>query len=82
MKKVELFDADTDEFVLGDRLLTLAIIWQWKAQKGLQYAEDLANYENARKVAIDDDMGASIFAVGTSRVTSNDQFVTPQGYCP
>lgn len=39
------FQADTDTFVFGDRLLTLGLIWKWKAMKGLEYAEALASYE-------------------------------------
>lgn len=41
------FTADDDEFVLPERLLTLGLIWRWKAQKGLEYAEDLATYQAA-----------------------------------
>lgn len=41
------FDADTDTFILPERLLTLGLIWRWKAQKGLEYAEDLNMYEIA-----------------------------------
>lgn len=41
------FDADTDTFFLPDRLLTLGLIWRWKEQKGLEYAEDQVNFENA-----------------------------------
>lgn len=41
------FTADDDEFVLSERLLTLGLIWRWKAQKGLEYSEDLATYNAA-----------------------------------
>lgn len=41
------FDADNDSFILPERLLTLGLIWHWKAQKGLEYAEDLNKYEVA-----------------------------------
>lgn len=44
---ISAFTADGDTFRIEDRLLTLGIIWRWKAQKGLEYAEDLANYEKA-----------------------------------
>jgi hypothetical protein len=39
------FTADSDTFVLGERLLELGMIWQWRANKGLPYAEDMKNYE-------------------------------------
>lgn len=38
------FTADDDTFILSERLLTLGLIWRWKEQKGLEYAEDLATY--------------------------------------
>lgn len=41
------FSTDNDEFILDDRLLTLGLIWRWKAQKGLDYSEDMATYEIA-----------------------------------
>lgn len=41
------FTADNDVFLLDERLLTLGLIWRWKAQKGLDYGEDLATYEDA-----------------------------------
>ena len=44
---ISVFSNDGDSFVLNERLLTLGLIWRWKAQKGLEYAEDMANYEKA-----------------------------------
>jgi hypothetical protein len=41
------FMSDDDGFVLDERLLKLAMVWQWKANKGSPYAEDMANYERA-----------------------------------
>jgi hypothetical protein len=41
------FVADTDSFVLDERLLKLGMIWQWKAHKGSPYNEDMGNYETA-----------------------------------
>jgi hypothetical protein len=41
------FAADTDSFRLDERLLKLGMIWQWKANKGSPYAEDMANYSDA-----------------------------------
>lgn len=43
----DTFMADGDSFVLGDRILKLGMIWQWKAQKGSAYAEDLSTYGDA-----------------------------------
>ena len=41
------FLADGDSFALDERLLKLGMIWQWKANKGTQYGEDLATYGDA-----------------------------------
>lgn len=54
------FESDDDEFVLDDRLLTLGLIWRWKAQKGLEYAEDMATYEMALSRAQGRDKGARV----------------------
>lgn len=52
------FTADTDEFVLDDRLLTLSIIWNWKDAKGFDFQSDLAKYEEAMSRARFKDRGA------------------------
>lgn len=54
------FDADTDEFVLDARLLTLGLIWRYKAQKGYDYGEDMATYEIALSRAQARDRGSRI----------------------
>lgn len=41
------FMADTDRFRLDERLLKLGMVWQWKAQKGSPYAEDMGSYSDA-----------------------------------
>lgn len=41
------FDNDNDSFVLSERLLTLGLIWRYRAQKGLDYSEDMATFETA-----------------------------------
>lgn len=40
------FTADDDTFFLGDRIMKLGLIWRWRQQKGMEYAEDLQTYEN------------------------------------
>ena len=54
------FTADSDTFRLDERLLTLGLIWRWKAQKGFEYAEDMQNYETALAQAQGRDKGASV----------------------
>lgn len=46
---------DGDTFRLPDRLLRLAVIWQWRSFKGLSYAEEMATFEKQleRDIAAD-----------------------------
>lgn len=52
------FTADTDTFTLDERLLKLSVIWNWKANKGQDYAGDLQKYEEAMNRAKFKDPGA------------------------
>lgn len=46
---------DGDTFRLPNRLLRLAVIWQWRSFKGLSYAEEMATFEKQleRDIAAD-----------------------------
>jgi hypothetical protein len=44
--------ADDDTGILSEKLMTLGVIWRFKASKGLDYAEDMNNYEIAVNKAI------------------------------
>lgn len=37
--------ADTDTGILDEELMTLGLVWRFRAKKGLDYAEDMNNYE-------------------------------------
>ena len=41
------FLADADEYRIDERILKLGMIWQWKANKGSPYAEDMGSYSDA-----------------------------------
>ena len=41
----ETFTSDTDTTELNEELLTLSLIWRWNRAKGLDYAEDMRNFE-------------------------------------
>jgi hypothetical protein len=41
------FMSDGDSFRIDERLLKLGMIWQWKANKGSPYAEDMGTYSDA-----------------------------------
>lgn len=54
------FTDDADTYRLDSRTLRLGIIWQWKANKGFPYAEDMTNYEEALSSQIAADKGSRI----------------------
>jgi hypothetical protein len=54
---------DTDICRLPDRLLELSLIWRWKRAKGLDYAEEMANFMLARESEIGSDRAASAFSL-------------------
>ena len=56
----DTFMGDADTFVLGERLLKLGMIWQWKANKGSPYAEDMGTYSDALVTAMGTDQPAPI----------------------
>lgn len=56
----ETFSADDDTFRLDDRVLELVLVWLWRTQKGLDYAEDMATAEVALARMIERDKGARI----------------------
>lgn len=58
------FDADTDYFRLNGRLLTLGIIWRWRALKRQDYQEDMQNYEIALSEQMARDGGARLIKGG------------------
>ena len=68
METVSVNDADT--FRLDERLFKLGMIWQWKANKGATYAEDLANYEDALSGSPGNDKPSPII-VGSQPISSD-----------
>lgn len=66
------FTADSDTFLLSERLLTLGIIWRWRAMKGLEYAEDQRNYEIAFGEEAGRDRGSKILKFGRARMGIGD----------
>jgi hypothetical protein len=43
----DAFTADTDTFVLNERLLKLCMIWNWKSAHGQTYSQEFEDYQNA-----------------------------------
>lgn len=72
----DTFMADGDSFILGDRILKLAMIWQWKANKGSPYAEDLATYNDALNVAMGSEKPAPII-IGRLSISATAAYPWP-----
>jgi hypothetical protein len=71
------FTADTDTFKLSETLLKLGVVWQFKASKGLQYAEDLATYEREKEKAIVRAAGSKMLRVGQARMPIGVELAYP-----
>jgi hypothetical protein len=56
----DAFQSDGDTFALDERVLKLGMIWQWKADKGGAYAEDMGSYGDALAMAQGHDSPAPI----------------------
>ena len=61
------FTKDSDTFQLSENILELCMIWKWRAQKGLPYAQDQDNYEDAKEKLQAADKGSRIISVGRAR---------------
>jgi len=71
------FTVDTDTFRLPERLLTLALIWRWRAMKGYDYAEDMQNFEIAMAQEVARDKGSRILKIGQGRFTGDAALAFP-----
>lgn len=71
---ISAFTADTDTFVLPERLLRLDLIWRWRSSKKMEYAEDMATFEMALEQEIGKDKGSRILVTGRKRMPAD---VTP-----
>lgn len=76
------FDTDGDEFVLDERLITLGVIWRWRAQKRLEYAEDLRNFEIAQARAIASDRAQRPLVIGPQRISGDVDLAFPGTIIP
>ena len=60
--------ADTDTGILSENLMKLDIIWRWKSSKSLEYADDLANYEDELALRQGQTTGARALYVGGANI--------------
>lgn len=51
------FEADTDEALLDEYLITLGVRWRFRKSKNLDYAEDFRTYEREKQVQQSADVG-------------------------
>ena len=72
----DTFMADGDGYALDERVLKLGMTWQWKAQKGSPYAEDLGTYGDALTSAMGRDSPAPII-LGRKSVSVNARVAYP-----
>lgn len=75
------FTKDTDTFLLDERVLKLGIIYKWRAQKRLEFAQDFADYESALMQASSHDKGARIIT-GARRASTDAQLAYPWALGP
>ena len=75
---VSSFSNDDDVFRLDERLLGLGMIWQWRAHKGLPYAEDMATYEAALAREVMRDKGSKMLRIGSVRMPRDVRTAYPQ----
>lgn len=71
------FQADTDTFNLPERLITLGVIWRWRASKKHEYAEDLKNFEIAMSEEVAEDKGSRTIIVGRQRMPVDAELAHP-----
>ena len=70
------FVNDDDTPRIDERLLKLGMIWQWKANKGSPYAEDLGTYGDAIQTAMGADKPAPII-VDSKSISASVQIAYP-----
>jgi hypothetical protein len=72
------FTADDDTFRLDEQVLKLGMIWQWRANKGLPYDEDMMNYEQALEREVVRDKGSKMIRMGKIRMPRDVRIAYPQ----
>lgn len=76
------FSADDDHFRLDEQLLKLGMIWQWRSNKGLPYAEDMVNYETLLARLVTRDKGSRMLRIGNIRLPRDVNVAYPQAVTP
>lgn len=71
------FTNDGDTFLLDERVLKLGIIYKWREQKRLEYAQDFTDYEAALMQASSHEKGARVIR-GHAHGSYDAQFAYPR----
>ncbi len=72
------FTADDDTFRLDNALLRHGMIWQWRANKGLPYQEDLDTYEMRKEHLVAKDKGSRMIRIGQARLPGDVKQAYPR----
>lgn len=72
------FTADTDSLRIDERLLRLAMKWKWRADKGLPYAEDMENLEEALEKLRGRESGPRQVRIGQARTGFSGDLAFPR----
>lgn len=73
---------NTDTAIIGDRLIRLELAWRYRRQRGLDYAEEMADAERAIAKAFADSIAAPTIPIGysSSLPAITDGYVPDRGY--
>lgn len=74
--------ADTDVGRLDEELLTLGLIWRWKAAKGFSYQEEFAEYERQVADALSRNGVKATLNLGSSKTQYQPGVFIPTGNWP
>jgi len=74
------FDADTDSLIYDESLLTLGLMWMWKAQKGMAFQQDFDNYETRLDEVGGQEKGSQVQVVTDGRFRGNYPFRNQYGW--
>ena len=73
------FAADTNTHIFDDEVMTLELVWRWKAAKGQPYDEDFRKAEEAIEERIGNDQSASMLDLAPEPITDPLDLSVPEG---
>lgn len=73
------FMADTDVLLLDENVFKLGIEWRWKKAKGLDYAQDFADYEDAFAIVKARDGTKDVINMGDVKYDIYPGILVPSG---